>query len=55
MSDETSNSDYTSVNFGAVMDLSANDVISIHIAVANSNLSIAGINKTTNFSGFFVG
>ena len=55
MSDETSNSDYTSVNFGAVMDLSANDVISIHVAVANSNVGIAGINKTTNFSGFFIG
>ena len=55
MSDETGNADYSSVNFGVVMDLSANDVISIHIAVANSNLQIAGINKTTNFSGFFIG
>ena len=55
MSDETSNNDYSGVTFGAVMDLSANDVISVHIAVANSNLSISGINKTTNFSGFFIG
>ena len=55
MSDETANNDYTSVNFGVVMDLSASDVISVHIAAHNENLSISGINKTTNFSGFFIG
>lgn len=55
LSDETSNSDYSMVSYGAIMDLAANDVISVHIAVFNSNLVISGFNKTTHFSGYFIG
>ena len=55
MSDETNNADYTMCSYGATLELSANDVISVYAATADEDLTITGINKTTHFSGYLVG
>jgi hypothetical protein len=55
MSNETSDSDYALVSFSCTLDLAANDVISVYYAVADVDVDVAGINKTTHFSGYLIG
>lgn len=54
-SDETSNDDYHMVSFGAVMNLESGDVLKVMAATSNYQVNIAGFNKTTHFSGYFIG
>jgi hypothetical protein len=54
-SNETSDSDYHMVSFGAVMDLESGDVLKITAATSNASISVAGFNKTTHFSGYLIG
>jgi hypothetical protein len=55
MSNETSDSDYALVSFGAVLDLTSGDTLDVRYAVADVDVDVAGINKTTHFSGYFIG
>lgn len=54
-SNETADSDYHMVSFGAVMDLESGDVLKIMAATSDNQVNIAGFNKTTHFSGYLIG
>ena len=55
ISNETGDADYAQCGLATVVDLTANDVLSIYAATSNDALVVAPTTRSTHFSGFLIG
>ena len=55
LSDESGNADYAQCGLSTVLDLTANDVLSVYAATSNDALVVAPAVRSTHFSGYLIG